>query len=80
MSVLLKASMALGFIVTIPLLAVPARGAPAPETVQKPVHYQSANFAKAQALVIPATHLSGARETNGLGRNDEECNMGCIDH
>jgi hypothetical protein len=80
MNVSLKSPMTLGLILAISLLAVPARGAPAPKTMQEPAHHQMANLAKAQAFVGPATPVLRGEETDGLGRNDEECNMGCVDH
>jgi hypothetical protein len=88
--------MALGFILAIPLFALPALGAPAHETGHKPAHHRAADFAKARALVnsppvlIPEAVLPlGAEyhgqqrplpETDGLSRADDECNFGCIDH
>jgi hypothetical protein len=71
---------ALGFILAIPLLALPALGAPAHETRQKPAHHRVADFANARALVSPAAPVLQAPETDGLSRKDEECNFGCIDH
>jgi len=86
----------LAFILAIPLFALPALGAPAHETGHKQAHHHVADFAKARALVstppvlVPEAVLPlGAEyhgqqrplpETDGLGRNDEECNFGCIDH
>jgi len=46
------------------------------------VHHM-AKFAKATALVapaLPAARSSSLPETDGLSRNDEDCNYGCIDH
>jgi hypothetical protein len=90
------APMALGFILAIPLFVLPALGAPAHETGHKPSHHRAADLAKARALVSPSSDLVpeavlplGAEyhgqqrplpETDGLGRADEECNFGCIDH
>ncbi len=64
--------------------------------VNKPAHHHAADFAKARALVSPQPvlvpeavlptgpenqgRLTAAPETNGLGRADDECNLGCIDH
>jgi hypothetical protein len=85
---------ALVFVLAIPLFALPALGAPAHDTRHQ--HHRAADFAKARALVSPppvpvpeAVLPLGAEyhgrqrplpETDGLGRGDEECNMGCIDH
>jgi hypothetical protein len=80
MNVFLKATIALGSIVIIPSLAVPALGAATTKTMRKPAHYQVFDFANAQAFVNPVTPVLRARETDGLGRSDEECNTGCIDH
>ena len=74
-----KVSMALGFILAFPLFALPALGASAPEVDQMQADHRVADIAKAKALVRPATRALDAR-TDGLSRNDEDCNMGCIDH
>ena len=90
------APIALGFILAIPLFTLPALGDPAHDTGHQPAHHRAAAFAKARALVSPPPVLIpeavlplGAEyhgqqrpmpETDGLGRNDEECNLGCIDH
>ncbi len=80
MSVSFKAPMTLGFIVAIPLFALPARGAPAHETGHKPAQHRVGDFAKATAYVSPVTPIAQAPETDGLSRKDEECNFGCVDH
>jgi hypothetical protein len=80
MNTSLKAPMALGFILAIPLFALPAHGALAYDTGNKAAHDRIADFANAQAYVSPVTPVEQAAERNGLGRNDNECNMGCIDH
>jgi hypothetical protein len=73
--------MALGFILTVPALAIPALGAPAPGAIQNPEHHHVVNFANAQAFVTSATAPTlRAKEIDGLGREDEECNVGCVDH
>jgi hypothetical protein len=87
---------ALGFILAISLFALPALGAPAPDTGYQPAHHHAAALAKARAFVSqspvpipeavlprgPENHgrLTTAPETDGLGRTDDECNYGCIDH
>ena len=95
MNACFRASMALGFFLAIPQVAFPALGAPVNETGHQPAHHRVAAFAKAKALVSPApilvppTVLPPGPETHGrlwtpepdgLGRNDEDCNMGCVDH
>jgi hypothetical protein len=71
---------ALGFILAIPLFALPALGAPAHDRGYQPAHQRAADFADAKAYASPRTPVSQAPETDGLSRNDEECNFGCIDH
>jgi hypothetical protein len=81
MNVSRKVLAALGFILTVPVLAIPALGAPAPAVTQNPEHHQMVNFANAQAFVTSATApILRAKEIDGLGREDEECNVGCVDH
>jgi hypothetical protein len=81
MNVSRKVLAALGLILTVPLLAIPALGAPAPTAIQNPEHPQMVNFANAQAFVTSATApILRAKEIDGLGREDEECNVGCVDH
>ena len=71
---------ALGFILAIPLFALPALAAPVHDTGYQPAHQRAADFAEARAYVRPAAPVAPAPETDGLSRNDEECNYGCIDH
>jgi hypothetical protein len=80
MSVSFKGPMALGFLLAIPLFALPALGAPAHDTGDKPAQHRIADFANASAFVNLETSTMAARETDGLGRKHEECNMGCVDH
>jgi hypothetical protein len=96
MNASLRAPTALGFILAIPLFALPALSAPTHETGHKPTHHRAADFAKARALVSPPpvlipeavlppepenhSRLTTAPETDGLSRKDEECSFGCIDH
>jgi hypothetical protein len=53
MNVLIKTATALGFILAIPLFALPAHSAPAYEACHKPPHNRIADSAKARALVSP---------------------------
>ncbi|MBV9289538.1 MAG: hypothetical protein JO288_17275 [Hyphomicrobiales bacterium] len=80
MNASLKAKTALGFLVAMPLFALPALGASAPEVRHNPAHHLVAEFAKARALASPLAPAGSVRETDGLSRNVEECNMGCIDN
>jgi hypothetical protein len=81
MSVSIKAPMALGFLLAIPLFALPALGAPAHVGGSRPAHYRVADFAKATALVKTAAPVAEDHRTDGLSRNDEDCSRGgCIDH
>jgi hypothetical protein len=80
MSVSFKAPMALGFILAIPLFAVPTLGAATHLEGSQPAHHRVADFAQATAYVSPVTPTAQAAETDGLSRKDDECNFGCIDH
>lgn len=80
MSVSIKSPIAFAFTLVVSLLALPALGAPAHDAGHKPAQNRIADFANASAFVSPETGLSQALETDGLGRKDEECNMGCVDH
>ena len=57
MNVLIKTATALGFILVIPLFALPAHGAPAYEAGHKPLHHRIADSAKARALVSPGSYV-----------------------
>jgi hypothetical protein len=81
MNAYLKAPMALGFILALPLFALPAHGAPAREPRHRPAHHRVADFAEVTAYVSPATPVWRAPQTDGLSRNAEECSRGgCIDN
>ena len=67
-------------VMAIPLLATPALASPPPKKTPGLEHSKVTNFAQAQALVSPATPALSTLETDGLGRNDSECNLGCVDH
>jgi len=73
----------IGFILAIPLFAIPALGAPAHEAGHKTAHHRVADFAKARALVSPGSYVPAPRkpETDGLSRNPDDCaKYGCIDN
>ncbi len=80
MSVSFKAPKALGFVLAIPLFAVPALGAPTHLEGSKPAHHRVADFTQATAYVSLVTPTAQAPETDGLSRKDDECNFGCVDH
>jgi hypothetical protein len=91
MNASLRTSMAL-VLMAIPLFALPALGAAGHEVMPnradhrvhevgwKPALPRFADFAKAQALVSSSSPAPSVSETDGLSRNIEECNMGCIDN
>jgi hypothetical protein len=83
MNVLIKTATALGFILAIPLFALPAHSAPAYEAGHKPPRHRIADSAKARALVSPGSYVPAPRkaETDGLSRNPDDCpKYGCIDN
>ena len=80
MSVSSKAPMAFGFLLAIPLFALPAHGALAYDTGHEPTRHRVADFAQARAYVSLVKPVAHAPETDGLSRDDRECNFGCIDH
>ena len=83
MDVSIKTATALGFILAIPLFALPAHGAPAYEAGHKPLHHRIADSAKARALVSPGSYVPAPRKpaTDGLSRNPDDCaKYGCIDN
>jgi len=84
MNASIRALTAIGFILAIPLFAIPALGAsPAHEEGHKTAHHRVADFAKARALVSPGSDVPAPREpeTDGLSRNPDDCaKYGCIDN
>jgi hypothetical protein len=83
MNVLIKTATALGFILAIPLLALPAHGAPSYEAGHKPPDHRITDSAKGRALVSPGSYVPAPRkpETDGLSRNSDDCaKYGCIDN
>ena len=83
MNVLIKTATALGFILAIPLFALPAHSAPAYEAGHKPPHHRIADSARARALVSPRSYVPAPRKpaTYGLSRNPDDCaKYGCIDN
>jgi len=84
MNAFVKASTALGLSLVASALTLPALGASSNHQMRPPERHRVADFAKARALasplITPLSTTSRAPETDGLSRNDEDCNMGCIDH
>jgi hypothetical protein len=75
-------SLALGLALAAPAAANPLDKGSERVSDSRTVHHK-ANFANATALwPVSAVTMSQAvtRETDGLSRNDEDCNSGCIDH
>ena len=75
-----RAHAALGMIFAVAMFAIPASSTPLRELGHKAPYHQADDFTKASALARPAPTASAARGIDGLGRNDEECNFGCVDH
>jgi len=80
MNASLGASIALGFTLAVSLFNLPAIGASSPRVGQGPAFHHTADFAKAKALASPATPTPRASEKDGLSRNVDDCNYGCIDN
>ena len=80
MSASFKAPVALGFILAIPLFALPAHGAPLTKRDTSRRSIASRISPTREPMSSPATPVAQAPETDGLSRKDEECNFGCIDH
>ena len=82
MNASIRALTAIGFILAIPLFAIPVLGAPAHEAGHKTAHHRVADFAKAKAL-SPGSYVPAPRkpETDGLSRNPDSCaKYGWIDN
>jgi hypothetical protein len=80
MKIALILSIALGVAAAAPVMSDPLDTAGPPTSGHLRIHHR-ATFAKATALAAPSTDPSkGAREADGLSRNDDDCNHGCIDH
>ncbi|HZZ22869.1 MAG TPA: hypothetical protein VFE60_09970 [Roseiarcus sp.] len=77
-------SAVLGILLSAPVMTYPAASVSAP-TVDRAHPHDKANFAYAKALApLWATPAAGAtspaHETDGLSRNPDDCNFGCIDN
>jgi len=79
-----KAPTALALAVGMATLIAPAFAASTDHPMRHPARHHAADFARARALASPAIDPLApsprAPETDGLSRNDDDCNMGCIDH
>ena len=83
MNVSIKTATVLGFVLAVPLFALPAHGAPSYQTGHKPPHHRIGDSANARALVSPGSYVPAPRkpETDGLSRNPDDCaKYGCIDN
>jgi hypothetical protein len=74
-------SIALGVAAAAPVMSDPLDTAGVPTSGHPTIHHK-ATLAKANALAAPSLVSSkpALRETDGLSRNDDDCNYGCIDH
>jgi hypothetical protein len=84
MKTLLNTSVALGILLAAPVVTYRAASANVPTTHRAHPHHKD-NFADAKALApfwatSPAGATSPAHETDGLSRNPDDCNFGCIDN
>ena len=84
MATVLKTSIALGLVLTVlagPCAALAAKGSDL-EPARRPAAGSAFDKAKALAPALrlqPAPDARGS-ETDGLGRNDDDCKFGCVDH
>ena len=81
MKIALILSIALGVAAAAPVMSDPLDTAGVPTSGHRTIHHR-ATFAKATALAAPSPVPSteGSREIDGLSRNGDDCNYGCIDH
>jgi hypothetical protein len=84
MAAVLKTSIALGLMLTFSVAPYAAFAADGSGLPQASTPTPESAFAKAKALA-PAFRLPPALdnrgvETDGLGRNDDDCKYGCTDH
>jgi hypothetical protein len=83
MNASIRALTGIGFILAVPLFAIPVLGAAAHEEGHRTAHHRVADFAKARALASPESYVPAPRrpETDGLSRNPDDCaKLGCIDN
>jgi hypothetical protein len=69
-------SIVLGIAQTVP------SAAHTPTSAHRTIHHWSVNMAKATALAssVAAVPWPPSHDTDGLSRDQDDCNMGCIDH
>jgi hypothetical protein len=84
MKTVLKSSIALGLMIASTAGPYQSFAAETPEFAQGATLQVKTDFAKANALA-PAFRFqpaptAPAPETDGLGRNDDDCRYGCVDH
>jgi hypothetical protein len=88
MRTLFKALVAIGIILVVPVAAHPMDRPNSRALSYRPAHHKP-NIAEATGLVpTPGNVRSSARikvddvsrSVDGLSRNDDDCNKGCIDH
>jgi hypothetical protein len=84
MKTVLKTSIALGLMIVLAAGPYESIAAEAPDLAQGAASQAKTDFTRANALApvfrfqpAPAVH---APETDGLGRNDDDCRYGCVDH
>jgi hypothetical protein len=84
MKTLISTCVALGILLSETVMTYPAASGSAP-TMHRAHRHHKANFADTKALAplwaMPAAAApSSAHETDGLSRNRDDCNYGCIDN
>ena len=84
MKTIINTCVALGILLSTPVMSYPAASASAP-TMHRSHPHHKANSADAKALAplwaTPAAAAPySAHETDGLSRNLDDCNFGCIDN
>ncbi len=84
MKTVLKTSFTLALIAAIGAGTFPVFAASAPEAAPPAARHLRADFAKAKAIaprsLLPPAPAERVPETDGLSRNVEDCNYGCIDN
>ncbi len=72
----------IGFGLPLPVSANESNGVTAPKHAGHVYHvaHHHAIPANVEALTLPASPVVREPETDGLSRNREDCNMGCIDN
>lgn len=81
MTKLFALMVALGTVLAVPIDAFPADGAPVHKHLM--LRHKGGGMARATALTAPAPAASAPQRiprTDGLSRDDDDCNYGCIDH